>query len=84
MQTGSSVKNGGKVEGLEGGPDPTQLARAPMDFNQYLNMQMRDSQFYSVREIYKGQQNVDNARVLRGLSGGSDRLHQEMIQQQYR
>jgi hypothetical protein len=60
------------------------LAQAPIDFNEYLNQQMKDMAFYLPKEIYKGQKNVDNARLLRGLTGGSDRLHQEMVEQQYR
>jgi len=40
--------------------------------------------FYAPREIYKNQRTVDNARVLRGLQGGSDRLHQELINLQYK
>jgi hypothetical protein len=81
IKSGPAVRNGGRVEGMEGGPDPAQLARAPMDFNQYLNAQLKDAQFYASKEIYKGQRNVDNARALRGL--GTDRLHQQMIDQQY-
>jgi hypothetical protein len=60
------------------------LAQAPIDFNQYLDQQLKDMAFYAPKEIYKGQKNVDNARLLRGLTGGSDRLHQEMVNQQYR
>jgi len=82
-KSGPAVRNGGRVEGMEGGPDPAQLARAPMDFNQYLNAQLKDAQFYSSKEIYKGQRNVDNQRLLRGLTGGSDLLHQQMVDQQY-
>jgi hypothetical protein len=82
-KSGPAVRNGGRVEGMEGGPDPAQLANAPLDFNQYLNAQLKDAQFYQSKEIYKGQRNVDNQRLLRGLSGGSDRLHQQMIDQQY-
>jgi hypothetical protein len=83
VKSGPAVRNGGRVEGMEGGPDPAQLARAPMDFNQYLNAQLKDAQFYQSKEIYGGQRNVDNQRLLRGLTGGSDRLHQQMIDQQY-
>jgi hypothetical protein len=82
-QTGPSVRRGGAVDGMSGG-DMSSLAAAPADFNTYLNAQLRDSQFYTSREIYRGQRNVDNQRLLRGLTGGSDRLHQEMIEQQYR
>lgn len=83
QKAGPSVRRGGAVEGMEGGPDPTALAKAPMDFNQYLNSQLKDAQFYQSKEIYKGQRTVDNQRLLRGLSGGSDALHQRMIEQQY-
>lgn len=81
-QTGPSVRRGGVVEGMEGGADMNALAKPPMDFNAYLTAQLRDAQFYAQKEIYKGQVNVDNARALRGL--GTDRLHQEMVNQQYR
>jgi hypothetical protein len=83
QKAGPSVRRGGAVEGMEGGPDPTTLAKAPMDFNQYLNSQLKDAQFYQSKEIYRGQRTVDNQRLLRGLSGGSDALHQRMIEQQY-
>ena len=59
------------------------LAQTSIDFNAYLNQQLKDMAFYAPKEIYKGQKNVDNARLLRGLTGGSDRLHQEMVNQQY-
>ena len=84
QRSGPSVRGSGKVEGMEGGPDPDALAASPMDFNQYLNLQLLDSQFYQSRDIYRGQRNVDNQRLLRGLTGGSDRLHQEMINEQYK
>jgi hypothetical protein len=83
QKNGPAVRNGGKVEGMEGGPDPTQLTRVPMDFNQYLQSQLQDSQFYASKEIYKGQRTVDNARAERFLNGKSDVLHQRMIEQQY-
>jgi hypothetical protein len=57
------------------------LANSPIDFNAYLNQQLVDAQFYAAKDIYRGQVNVDNARALRGL--GTDRLHQEMVEQQY-
>jgi hypothetical protein len=83
QKSGPSVRRGGAVEGMEGGPDPAALARAPLDFNQYLNSQLKDAQFYSSREIYKGQRTVDNARAQRFLNGASDVLHQRMVEQQY-
>ena len=56
------------------------LGAVPQGFDAYSSM-MPDGSFYAPREIYRGQRNVDNARALRGL--GTDRLHQEMVNQQY-
>jgi hypothetical protein len=81
--TGPSVRRGGAVEGMDGGPNIDEMARAPMDFNQYLNSQLTDSRFYESKEIYRGQRTVDNARAQRFLNAASDRLHQEMVDQQY-
>jgi len=83
QKSGPAVRRGGAVEGMEGGPDPAALARAPLDFNQYLNSQLKDAQFYQSREIYRGQRTVDNARAQRFLNGASDVLHQRMVEQQY-
>ena len=79
---GPSVRRGGAVDGMSGG-DMNALAAAPANFNDYLGKQLQDAQFYVSKEIYKGQRNVDNQRLLRGLTGGSDRLHEQMVNQQY-
>ena len=47
-----------------------------------LDVEMPDAAFYAPKEIYRNQVNVDNVRLLRGL--GSDRLHQQMIDMQYK
>jgi hypothetical protein len=57
------------------------IAKTPVGFNSYL-VALADAQFYSPKEIYRNQRTVDNQRALRQLS--SDRLHQEMIELQYR
>ena len=44
---------------------------------------MTDASFYASKDIYTEQKNVDNARLLRGLSGASDLKHQQMINEQY-
>ena len=59
------------------------LAQTPIDFNAYLNQQLRDITFYLPKEIYKNQKTVDNATALRLLNGRSDKLHEEMVNQQY-
>lgn len=66
---------------LAGGPSVVAFQTA-VDITAYTNLALRDSQFYAPREIYRGQQTVDNRQALRGL--GTDRLHQQMIDQQWR
>lgn len=66
---------------LAGGPSVTQF-QAGVDITAYTNLALRDTAFYAPREIYRGQRTVDNRQALRGL--GTDRLHQEMIDQQWR
>ena len=64
-----------------GGVSIAQIARVPVGFEAY-NVALRDVAFYAPREIYRNQRNVDNTRALRQMS--SDKLHQEMVDQQYR
>ena len=60
------------------------LAQEPQDFTAYVNKQLADAQFYQTESIYRDQEPVDNRRSLRLLSGANDRLHQEMVNDQYR
>ena len=48
----------------------------------YSSLTIKDAGFYAPKDIYGNQTNVDNARALRQL--GSDRLHQEMVDQQFK
>ena len=77
-----TVKNKGDVSELAGGVDLTKLTAVPAGYNAYMAVSLKDSPFYEIKEVYKNQVNVDNVRVLRGL--GSDRLHQELVNQQYK
>jgi hypothetical protein len=52
-------------------------------FDAYGRVTLPDSPGYAPFEIYSGQRNVDSPAA-RGLLGRSDRLHQEMIDAQYR
>ena len=52
-------------------------------FDAYGRVTLPDSPGYKPFEIYSGQRNVDSPAA-RGLLGRSDRLHQEMIDAQYR
>jgi hypothetical protein len=57
------------------------IAKQPIGYAQYFGM-MPDVAFYEPKEIYKNQKTVDNVRALRQLS--SDKLHQDMVNQQYK
>ncbi len=57
------------------------IAKQPAGYAQYFVV-LTDATFYTPKEIYRNQNNVDNVRALRQL--GSDRLHREMVNQQYK
>lgn len=73
-----------QISDLGEGASFSGLSRPPAGFSAYTATQLRDAQFYAPREIYRGQVNVDNARAGRLLNGASDRLHRDMVDQQYR
>ena len=56
------------------------IARTPVGFNTYM-IALTDASFYAPKEIYRNQKTIDNTRALRQLA--SDRLHQQMVDQQY-
>lgn len=80
---GPSVNRSAQDNDAAGGVTLAAMARTPQGFEAYMGM-LPDTRFYAPREIYRGQRVVDNARVERALSGASDRLHQDMVNQQYR
>jgi hypothetical protein len=68
---------------LAGQVDLAPMATQPAGFQAY-SFVLTDAQFYAPREIYRNQRTVDNARAQRMLQGASDRLHQIMVDQQYK
>ena len=80
-ESGPTVRNTAPPTELAGGADFAAMSRAT-DITSYTSLKLADSTFYQPREIYRGQRVVDNVWILRGL--GTDRLHQEMVDQQYR
>jgi hypothetical protein len=78
----STVKKDVQDNDLAGIVRIERMAVVPTGFNAYTNYMLRDVAFYAPKEIYRNQKTVDNTRALRQLS--SDRLHQEMVEQQYR
>jgi hypothetical protein len=82
VQPKTSVNTNVSDNEIAGGVNISRMATTPVGYNQYLNLVIADAAFYAPKEIYKGQKNVDNVRALRQMS--SDRLHQEMVNQQYK
>jgi hypothetical protein len=80
-QKTETVKSNVQPNEAAGGRDINSIAVVPAGFESYTNSMLRDVAFYKPDEIYKGQRTVDNVRALRQLS--SDRVHQEMVNQQY-
>jgi hypothetical protein len=82
-QPGSSVNRNVLPNELAGGIDIASMANIPTGFNAY-SFILKDASFYEPKEVYKNQRTVDNERVLRGLTRGSDSLHQQMVDQQFK
>jgi hypothetical protein len=80
-QQTDTVKKNVQNNELAGGVNIEAIAKQPANYAQYFTM-IPDVAFYAPKEIYKNQKTIDNARALRLLS--SDRLHQEMIDKQYK
>jgi len=79
-----SVKKNVLPNELAGGVDIASIAMTPKGYETYSIVTLRDVPFYRAEPIYKDQKTVDNARVFRGLTGGSDSLHQQMVDQQFK
>ena len=79
MKTDAVNKNA-QANDLAGGVSIAAIAVQPKGYEMY-SFVIRDVAFYEPKDIYKNQANVDNARALRQL--GSDRLHREMVDQQF-
>jgi len=80
-QKTESVNRNVQPNELAGTVDIARMATQPQGYQAY-SMMMPDVVFYAPKEIYKNQVNVDNARVLRQLS--SDKLHQDLVNLQYK
>ena len=53
-------------------------------FSAYQNAVIPDGRLYRSEQVYRDQRTVDNARALRQLNSASDRLHQSLVDQQYK
>jgi hypothetical protein len=84
QQANSSVNRNAKDNEAADGSKIEDLAQQGANLALYSALKIQDAAFYAPKEIYRNQRVVDNARVMRSLSGGSDRLHQQMVDQQYK
>ena len=84
VDNNETVKKDVAPNDLAGGIDIASMAMIPKGYDAYSIVTLRDVPFYKAEAIYKDNKTVDNARVLRGLTGGSDSLHQRMVNQQYK
>jgi hypothetical protein len=66
---------------LAGAVDIARMATQPQGYQAY-SFALADAPFYAPKEIYRNQVNVDNVKVLRQLS--SDKLHQDLVNLQYK
>lgn len=82
-QRTTEVKRNVQDNEAAGGVTLTAMAKQPPGFELYMQG-MRDVAFYPPKEIYKNQKVIDNQRVLRQLNSRSDRLHEEMVNEQYK
>lgn len=80
-QQSSGVNRNVLPNELAGSIDLASMALQPKGFEAY-SVVLKDTAFYEPKEVYRGQTVIDNARALRQL--GSDRLHKEMVDQQYK
>lgn len=66
---------------LAGGVQLATIATLPVGYNGYLNLAMKDSDFYSAITVYANQRTVDNQRVSRSLFNNT--THKRMMEMQY-
>jgi hypothetical protein len=83
-QQQSSVKKNVANNEAAGDVKVEDLSKQGANLALYMALKIQDAAFYAPKEVYRNQRVVDNARLLRSLSGGSDALHQRMIDQQYK
>ena len=80
-QQNDSVKKNVQNNEAAGNVTIESIAKQPANYAQYFTA-IPDVAFYAPKEIYKNQKTIDNARALRQMS--SDKLHQDMVNLQYK
>jgi hypothetical protein len=83
-QSRKKPSNSNTRAAIEGGADFSLLAAVPRGFDSYSQYALTNIRFYPPKEIYQNTPTVDNRRALQSLTGASDRLHRDLVDQQYR
>jgi hypothetical protein len=83
VSSGPSVNRSAPNNEAAGGVDIAMIASQPKGYEAY-TIGIADRPFYEPKEIYKGQKTVDNMRAVRFLNAASDKLHQELVDMQYK
>lgn len=78
-----AVNKGAMDNDAAGSVTIASIAKQPPGFELYLSS-IKDTVFYAPKEIYKNQNVVDNQRAMRLMGGRSDRLHEQMVSEQYK
>jgi hypothetical protein len=82
-----AIRDASRAENMEQQVANQALIVATMNFvpgfESYGVARLPDAPGYRPYEIYRGQQPVDNRRLLRGLTGASDQRHADMVNSQY-
>lgn len=79
----ATVKKDVQDSDIAGGVTLSAMAKLPVGYELY-SVAIKDSNFYAPKEIYKNQRIVDNDRIQRMMNSRSDKVHQEMVDEQYR
>jgi hypothetical protein len=77
------VKKNVKDNSAAAGVTIADIAKQPTGYELY-QVTMKDAKFYPSKDIYKDKKAIDNERVLRQLNASSNRLYDEMTNQQYK
>ena len=80
-QKTDAVNRNAQPNEVAGQVDIATIATQPQGYQNY-SFTLADAPFYSPREIYRNQVTVDNVRLLRVLT--NDRLHQDLVNLQYK
>jgi len=84
----AAIRDANRAETMEQQMANQALIVATMNFvpgfEAYGTARLPDASGYRPYEIYRGQQPVDNRRLLRGLTGDSDQRHADMVDRQYK